>query len=58
MVTKKLETVEDREFWQEVEGVPKTPLSEIKVLPRLGDHWWEAETELSIDLLRIRDRPW
>ena len=54
MIKKKLETAESKEFWH---SRPGRRLSEIEELPYIGESWWKAERELSVELLSTIDEP-
>ena len=50
-IRKNMSTEESRKFWAPSSAFAKRKLADIDELPRLGDSWWKAETELSIRLL-------
>jgi len=49
MITKRVDSKEAREFW---DAWPKGDGKLIE-LPYLGDDWWEAEDELSVELFEM-----
>ena len=52
-VWKNMDTEESRAFW---ESFPKRDESKkAEALPSIGEAWWEAEKELSLSLLSIKE---
>jgi len=54
-IKKKMDNEASRNFW---DSFPKNEdeNQSTMVLPSLGESWWEAETDLSISLLSLKEK--